>query len=92
MLKRDSSGQKKLRCYFPKYIKYGFMKSRRDEHKPECFLCGCVLSNEAMKPSKLQRHLETKHSGAVHQDIEYFKVSKQECSTIQSTITRTSYS
>ena len=46
----------------------------------------------AMKPSKLQKHLETKHRGAVDQDIEYFKVSKQECFTIQSTITRTLYS
>ena len=43
---RDSSGQKILRCYLPNDIKYGFMRSRRDENKPECFLCGCVLSND----------------------------------------------
>ena len=89
MSKRDSNGQKKLRCYLPKYIKYGFMKSRVNENKPEYFYVGVF---RAMKPSKLQRHLETKHSGAVDQDIKYFKASKQECSTIQSVITRTSYS
>ena len=74
MYKRDSKGKQKFRCYKEEYMKLGFMKSRLDNNKPECFLCGEVLSNDAMKPSKLQRHLETKHGDSSGRDIEYFKV------------------
>ena len=49
-------------------MKFGFMKSRLDDNKPECFLCGEVLSKDAMKPSNLQRHLETKHGDSKDQD------------------------
>ncbi|PIK50480.1 putative SCAN domain-containing protein 3-like [Apostichopus japonicus] len=72
MSKRDSRGKQKLRCYKKEYVKFGFIKSQFDENKPECFLCGEVLSNDAMKPSKMQRHLETKHGGSRNHDIEYF--------------------
>lgn len=75
MSKRDSRGKQKLRCYKKEYVKFGFIKSQFDENKPECFLCGEVLSNDAMKPSKMQRHLETKHGGSRNHDIEYFNVS-----------------
>ena len=61
MSKRDSKGKEKLRCY-------------KEEYMNKCFLCGQVLSKDAMKPSKLQRHLETKHGDSKDQDIDYFKV------------------
>ncbi|KAH0819600.1 hypothetical protein GEV33_003191 [Tenebrio molitor] len=41
--------------------------------KPQCVLCNAVLSAESMKPSKLKRHLETKHSEHVTKDLDFFK-------------------
>ena len=38
------------------------------KEEPQCVLCYAVLSNEAMKPSKLQRHLQQKHSEHVEKD------------------------
>lgn len=35
--------------------------------------CGLTLSNEALKPSKLQRHLKTRHPTLVGKPTEYFK-------------------
>jgi len=45
MSKRDTVVIKTTRL---EYVKYGFIKSRLDENKPECFLYGSVLSNEVM--------------------------------------------
>lgn len=58
---------KKGKAAFPRqnqesYLKYGFIATG-DSHAPSplCVICGDRLSNEAMKPSKLVRHLESKH-------------------------------
>jgi len=37
-----------------------------------------VLSNEALKPSKLKRHLETKHKENVTKTIDFFKNKEHE--------------
>ena len=56
------------------FIKYGFTSfSDRDEEKGQCVICYRVLSNESLRPSKLQNHLEKKHPGLKGKDIEYFK-------------------
>ena len=46
------------RQYQEFYLKYGF-NATGDSHRPSrlCIICGDRLSNEAMKPSKLLRHL-----------------------------------
>ena len=43
----------KSRVYNPTYLKFGFIESRVDVSKPECVICVEILSNDAMKPSKL---------------------------------------
>lgn len=43
------------------------------EPVPECLVCGDTLSNEAMIPNKLKRHLTTKNSHLVRERIDYFK-------------------
>ena len=75
MAKRSAIGVKKIRCFSVEYLMFGFMESQIDKTKPECFLCGDVFSNDAMKPAKLKRHQESKHQGTVSQDRMYFQVS-----------------
>ncbi|XP_023211907.1 protein ZBED8-like [Centruroides sculpturatus] len=41
--------------------------------RPKCIVCGFVLSNEAMVPSKLLRHFSTKHDHLSKKPLEYFK-------------------
>lgn len=43
------------------YVKFGFiMAGSEAEPKAQCNQCGKILQNEALKPSKLQKHLKTK--------------------------------
>ncbi|KAL4113130.1 hypothetical protein QTP88_016813 [Uroleucon formosanum] len=49
-----------------------------EEPKPQCVVCFEVLSNEALKPSKLKRHLETKHKEHAMKSIDFFKNKEQE--------------
>lgn len=44
-----------------------------DNARPECNVCGEVLSNGSMKPSLLNRHLNTKHSDLKDKNIIFFK-------------------
>ena len=60
--------------YNTEYIKYGFVSV---QHRRECLL-QCVismktLSNLAMKPSLLKRHLESNHSDKKDRDKSYFQ-------------------
>lgn len=69
--KRDKS-----RKYSDNYMKFGFTFKERDGIEfPVCVICSAVLSNESMKPSKLQRHLETTHSHLKEKPIEYFQAN-----------------
>ena len=43
------------------------------KEKPQCVLCYTVLSNEAMKPSKFNRHLQQKHPEHVEKDLNFLK-------------------
>lgn len=64
----------KKRKYFEEYLKFGFTSIVSNGiEKPQCVLCNVVLSAESMKPSKLKRHLETKHSNHISKDLEFFQ-------------------
>ena len=59
----DSDGQSTkrekhyLRKYHVTYLEYGFVSYTTDVSRPFCLVCNVVLSNEAMKPSRLKAHL-----------------------------------
>ncbi|KAL4083728.1 hypothetical protein QTP88_029044 [Uroleucon formosanum] len=44
--------------------------------QPQCVVCGELLANESLKPSKLKRHLDTKHPNLKEKPIEYFESLK----------------
>ena len=46
------------------------------KEKQHCVLCCAVLSNEAMKPSKLKRHLHQKHPEHIKKDFNFFERQK----------------
>ncbi|XP_063587861.1 zinc finger MYM-type protein 6-like [Penaeus indicus] len=60
--KKDQVSCSKKRTYLDCYLSYGFSWNNNDDNpRPVCVVCGETLSNEAMVPSKLKRHLSTKH-------------------------------
>ena len=61
------------------YLNYGFIVAG-DSHSPSplCIICGNRLSNEAMKPSKLLLHMETKSPVLKDKPLEFFKRKKRE--------------
>ena len=62
------------RKYKEDYIEYGFISSGPEEDPlPFCLICNSALSNEALVPSKLKRHLETKHPDVKEQPKQYFE-------------------
>ena len=62
------------RKYSEDYLKLGSTTLMRNGVKnPECVLRHVVQSAESMKPSKLERHLKTKHSTFSKKDLEYFE-------------------
>ena len=69
----------RTRQYHGSYLKYGFIETVDSNiPTPLCIVCGDRLSNEAMKPSKLLRHLNAKHPGLKDKPMEYFERKKLE--------------
>jgi len=56
------------------YLKFGFIQCPDTDQlpRPQCVIFATVLGNEAMKPSRLIQHLNTKHSDLVNKPIEFF--------------------
>ena len=53
----------KKRKYSEDYLQYGFTYTKaKDQVVPQCVMCFQILSNDALRPTRLQRHLQTKHS------------------------------
>uniref|UniRef100_A0A3B3SP63 BED-type domain-containing protein n=1 Tax=Paramormyrops kingsleyae TaxID=1676925 RepID=A0A3B3SP63_9TELE len=85
------------------HMKYGSARGGDDaEPKAQCVQCGLTLSSEALKPSKLKRHIETKHPQRwVEKPLEYLQrkhdglqLQKQtvvSLSTQSKTVLKTSY-
>ncbi|XP_068208551.1 zinc finger BED domain-containing protein 5-like [Palaemon carinicauda] len=63
----------KKRTYVDAYLAYGFTSNNdEDNPRPVCLVCGDTLSNEAMVPSKLKRHPNTRHPFVSQKDMAYF--------------------
>ncbi|GFT18792.1 transposase [Nephila pilipes] len=67
----DSPIREKRKCN-EEYIKFGFTWIG-DENEPKglCFECEHVMRNSSLNPSKLKRHLETKHPTLHDKSVEY---------------------
>lgn len=68
-----STSKKKCRQYSIEYLKYGFTYSPTSQSLPMCLICRKVFSNEAMKPSRLQEHLNKIHADKKNKDLSYFQ-------------------
>ena len=67
------------RQYNESYLKYGFISTGDSEAPcPLCLICKSKLSNEAMKPSKLLRHMKTKHPQIKDKPLEFFERRKRD--------------
>ena len=78
-----------VRKYDPEYIKYGFTSAGTDlEPTAQCVECAQILSNEALKPSKLQRHLEYKHPEGARKPKEYFERKRRSLQKQQGILTK----
>ncbi|KAF2353960.1 Ribonuclease H-like domain [Trinorchestia longiramus] len=72
------SGAKK-RKYSDEYIKYGFtIIERNGFHFPQCVICHTVLSNDASRPGRLERHLSTNHKALKEKPKEFFTAKLHE--------------
>ncbi|KFM62868.1 SCAN domain-containing protein 3, partial [Stegodyphus mimosarum] len=67
-----SEAKKKRRQYSADYIKYGFIENPSNPSSPLCLICQKTFSNEAMKPSRLQDHLNKMHPDKKDRDMTYF--------------------
>ena len=52
----------KKRKYLDEYIPFGFVSLQKgDTEVPQCIICHKTLSNDGMRPTRLERHLKTIH-------------------------------
>lgn len=62
----------KKRTYNEAFLKLGFTSIvDKSVVKPQCVICGKVLSHESMKPSKLKIHLQSCHSELAGKGVDY---------------------
>ncbi|XP_029803708.1 zinc finger MYM-type protein 6 isoform X2 [Suricata suricatta] len=55
--------------------------SKESSPRPQCVICGEILSTENMKPANLSHHLKTKHSELENKPVDFFeqKSLEMEC-------------
>ena len=68
----------KKRKYNEDYSSFGFtfIAERDGTQKPQCFLCGKVLANASMKPTKLKEHLTSVYPANASDSVDIFREKK----------------
>ena len=67
----------KKRKYSEDYLQYGFTDAiANGQVVSQCVICFQILSNDSLSPSRLQRHLQTKHSSHQINHWHFFKARK----------------
>ena len=73
--------KQKTRQYDSEYLAFGFtFTGDKNSPSPLCLICGETLSNSSMLPSKLKRHLVSKHPNLADKPTEYFRRLKESTS------------
>ncbi|XP_078504130.1 zinc finger BED domain-containing protein 5-like [Lissotriton helveticus] len=63
----------KTRKYDASYLDFGFTCIVvSGESRTQCVVCGVILANESLKPTKLRRHFETKHGSLAEKSRDFF--------------------
>lgn len=75
--------------YNEDYLSFRFISSGEQQPRPRCIVCGGKSAKQDMVPSKLKRHLHTKHSHLCEKPNEYFKrfIADRTCQAKQTKIT-----
>ena len=69
----------KKRKQLDEYIEFGLVSLlKSDTEVPQCVICYKILSNDAIRPSRLKRHLTTAHSALADKPKAFF-VMKSHC-------------
>ena len=67
----------KKRKYSEDYLQYGFTDAiANGQVVLQCAICFQILSNDSLRPSRLQRHLQTKHSSHQDKPLAFFQSKK----------------
>ena len=60
------------------YVKLEFIRCPSHVSKPQCLFCFKALSNDAMKPSKMKRHLTSEHPEFANKLQSFFERKRKE--------------
>ncbi|CAH1987722.1 unnamed protein product [Acanthoscelides obtectus] len=71
----------KKRKFSEDYVKFGLTFIEKDELQfPQCVICMKVLSNDSMRPNRLERHLKQQYPTLVLKTKEFFLVKQNHSS------------
>ena len=78
------AGMAKKRNYSEAFLAYGFVNlPDKGQDRPQCVICNKVLTNESLKPSKLEAHLKKCHPTLQEQDRAFFERRAKQLKGIQ---------
>ena len=70
-------------------LTFGFTTAPHDSTRLMCLVCGSIFSNEAMKPSRFQDHLNRMHTNNIGSDFKKLRNEEAKQTTIRSLFKQT---